>query len=57
LGTVSVGGDPLTFLSPIGITQSEYEVCAQDRPEDVLADLLAGNPLGVIDLRRGSSTY
>jgi hypothetical protein len=54
LGVVEVGSERLSFLSPIGITAAEYEVCAQDRPEAVLAELLAASPLGVIDLRRRS---
>lgn len=54
LGRVPVGGEELAFLTPIGITAAEFEVCAQDRPEAVLAELRAVSPLGVVDLRRGS---
>jgi hypothetical protein len=56
LGSVAVGEERLGFLSPIGITAAEYQVCVQDQPETVLANLLFGNPLGVINLRRGYLT-
>jgi suppressor of fused len=53
LGRVAVCGEMLTFLSPIGITDAEYEMCSQDLPGSVLTSLLAASPLGVTDLRRG----
>jgi hypothetical protein len=56
LDSVAVGGERLVFLSPIGITAAEYQVCVQDRPEAVLTELLSGNPLGVVNLQRGCPT-
>jgi suppressor of fused-like protein len=54
LGTLRIGDEVLEFLMPLGITGDEYALCAEDRPEAVLAQLLAADPLGVVDLRRAS---
>jgi hypothetical protein len=53
LGSVVVGGERLAFLAPVGIIAAEFAACAQNRPEAVLAELLAASPLGVVELGRG----
>jgi hypothetical protein len=42
------------FLTAIGITDADREYAASEGPEKLLRLLLAANPLGVTDLRRGS---
>jgi hypothetical protein len=44
----------LKFLSAIAITADEHDFAASQGPEKLLPRLLAQNPLGVIDMRRGS---
>lgn len=51
LGQMDVGGEALVMLSAIGLTEAQYAVCAEDRPEEALAEMLTANPLGVVSLR------
>jgi Suppressor of fused protein (SUFU) len=53
LGILKIDDEELVFLTPVGVTADEFALCATDRPEAVLAELLAADPLGVVDLRRG----
>jgi suppressor of fused-like protein len=49
-GSVAVGAEALAMLSPIAITEGQFAVCAQDRPEEVLKALHLTNPKGVVSL-------
>lgn len=54
LGEINTPNGRVQFLEVIGITADEHEFAAQQGPENLLARLLPNNPLGVIDLDRGS---
>jgi hypothetical protein len=54
LGEIRTPNGRLKFLSPIGITADEHQFAEEEGPEKLLAQLVQGNPLGVVDLKRRS---
>jgi hypothetical protein len=54
LGEIDTPNGHLKFLEAIAITGDEHDFAADQGPEKLLGRLLPQNPLGVIDLSRGS---
>src|SRR5262249_52472719 len=54
LGEINTPNGRLKFLNAIAITANEHEFAAGQGPEKLLPRVLAQNPLGVIDIKRGS---
>jgi hypothetical protein len=54
LGDIDTPNGRLRFLNAIAITAKEHEFAAREGPEKLLPRVLAQNPLGVIDIKRGS---
>ena len=54
LGEISTPNGRVKFLDAIAITADEHQFADEQGPEKLLARLLPQNPLGVIDLERGS---
>src|SRR5215469_6617677 len=54
LGEISTPNGRVKFLSAIGITSDEHAFAAAQGPEKLLARLRSQNPLGIVDLGRGS---
>jgi hypothetical protein len=54
LGEINTANGRLKFLAAVAITAEEHEFAASQGPERLLPRLLKQNPLGVIDLKRGS---
>ena len=54
LGEVKTPNGSVKFLNAIGITEDEHDFAGAHSPEELLARLLRGNPLGVVELNRDS---
>jgi suppressor of fused len=54
LGEISTPNGRVRFLDAIAITADEHDFAAEQGPEKLLARLLPQNPLGIIDIERGS---
>ncbi len=54
LGEINTPNGRVKFIDAIAITADEHDFAAAEGPEKLLARLLPQNPLGVIDLERGS---
>ena len=54
LGQIDTPNGRVQFLEVIGITADEHDFAAEEGPEVLLGRLLPNNPLGVVDLDRGS---
>jgi suppressor of fused-like protein len=56
LGEISTPNGRVKFLAAIAITPDEHAFAEAQGPEAFLARLLPGNRLGVVDLKRGSTS-